>query len=67
MAISFDIKMRLVRDLADCLKEMGKNIREYPVKVINHRESKVRLLSDSLKMMKDIRRIKARVKQLEIR
>ena len=27
MAISFDIKMRLVRDLADCLKEMGKNIR----------------------------------------
>ena len=48
-------------------QKMGKNIREYPVKVINHRESKVRLLSDSLKMMRDIRRIKARVKQLEIR
>jgi len=27
MAISFDIKMRLVRDLADCLKQMGKTIR----------------------------------------
>ena len=46
---------------------MGKTIREYPVKVINHRESKVRLLSDSLRMMKDVRRIKNRVKTLEIR
>lgn len=27
MAISFDIKMRLVRDLADCLKQMGKTLR----------------------------------------
>ena len=27
MAISFDIKMRLLRDLADCLKQMGKTIR----------------------------------------
>ena len=27
LAISFEIKMRLVRELADCLKEMGKTIR----------------------------------------
>ena len=27
LSISFDIKMRLIRDLADCLKQMGKTIR----------------------------------------
>ena len=27
LAISFEIKMRLIRELADCLKEMGKTIR----------------------------------------
>ena len=48
-------------------QKMGKTVREYPVKIINHRESKINLLSDSLKMMKDILRIKKRVKNLEIR
>lgn len=48
-------------------QKMGKTVREYPVKIINHRESKVRLFSDSLKMMKDILRIKKRVKNLEIK
>jgi len=58
---AFDFEVLLIA------QKMGKTIREYPVKVINHRESKVRLFSDSLKMMKDVRRIKARVKSLEIR
>lgn len=58
---AFDFEVLLIA------QKMGKTIREYPVKVINHRESKVRLLSDSLRMMKDVRRIKNRVKTLEIR
>ncbi len=36
----------------------GMKIVEMPVKVINHRESKVRVLSDSFKMLSDIQRIK---------
>lgn len=35
---------------------------EMPVKVINHRESKVRLLSDAIAMLADIRRMKIRIK-----
>lgn len=58
---AFDFEVLLIA------QKMGKTIREYPVKVINHRESKVRLLSDSMKMMKDVRRIKNRVKTLEIK
>ncbi len=39
-------------------------ISEYPVKIINHRESKIRLISDSFRMMSDVRKIKHRVKRL---
>lgn len=56
---AFDFEVLLIA------QKMGRLIREYPVTVLNHRESKVRLLSDSLKMMKDVRRIKVRVKKLE--
>ena len=41
-------------------------IGEYPVKIVNHRASKVRVLRDSLKMLRDLRKIKKRVKKLEI-
>lgn len=37
---------------------MGATITEMPVKVINHRESKVNVLRDSTKMLRDIRKIK---------
>ncbi len=37
---------------------LGAKITEMPVKVVNHRESKVHVLKDSLKMLKDVRRIK---------
>ncbi len=57
---AFDFEVLLIA------QKMGKTIREYPVTVLNHRESKVRLLSDSLKMMKDVRRIKDRVKKLNL-
>ncbi|MBR4012990.1 MAG: glycosyltransferase [Clostridia bacterium] len=39
----------------------NKNITEIPVKIINHRESSVRPISDALKMLKDLRRIKKNV------
>ena len=41
-------------------KNMGAVIREMPVKVINHRASKVNVFRDSLKMLRDVRGIKKR-------
>lgn len=43
---------------------LGFKINEIPVKIINHRESesKVNMLSDSIKMLKDVMRIKKHVK-----
>lgn len=39
----------------------GARIRELPVKVINHRESRVRVIRDSLGMIREIRKIKKRL------
>ncbi len=39
---------------------------ELPVKIVNHRDSKVNILSDALKMLRDIRIIKKRVKNLKV-
>lgn len=39
-------------------KRLGKKIAEMPVKIVNHRESKVHMLSDSIKMLGQVRRIK---------
>ena len=44
-------------------KNMDKKILEMPVKIINHRESKVSVLRDSVKMLKDVRKIKKRNKK----
>lgn len=41
--------------------DKGMTVAELPVKIVNHRESKVRVLSDSLKMMGDLIRIKRSV------
>lgn len=43
-------------------ESMGFTITQLPVKIINHRESKVRVLRDSLKMFNDIIRIRRSVK-----
>ena len=43
--------------------KLGYAITEMPVKVINHRESKVNVIKDSLRMLRDLRRIKKSVKQ----
>ncbi len=39
-------------------QKKGYVIREFPVKIINHRESKIHLAGDSLRMLKDVCRIK---------
>ena len=42
-------------------------IGEMPVKIINHRESTVHVLRDSVKMLRDVYRMKKRIKKQEIR
>ena len=42
---------------------LGMTIAEMPVKIINHRESKVSVLSDSIKMFRDLLRIKKMVRK----
>lgn len=58
---AFDFEVLLIAG------KMGCKIEEFPVTVINHRESKVHVLSDSFKMMADVRKIKDRVKKMEIK
>lgn len=41
---------------------LGYKICEMPVKIINHRESKVNVIKDTLRMLSDLRRIKKQVK-----
>jgi len=45
---------------------MKMKMSELAVKVINHRESKVHVLSDAFRMMKDLRKMKKRVKKLDL-
>ena len=44
-------------------KSKGFKMDEIPVKIINHRESKIHVLSDTFKMLGDLMRIKRRVKE----
>ncbi len=46
--------------------KLQKKIKEIPVKVINHRESKVNVFSDTFKMLGDLRKMKKRIKRIEI-
>ena len=57
---AFDFEAIMIAD------RMGLSISEAPVKIINHRESKVNVIKDTLKMLGDLRRIKKRVKKLDI-
>ncbi len=58
---AFDLEIILLAQKA------GHSITEMPVKVINHRESKVSLLRDSIKVLSDLRKMKKRIKKLEIK
>ena len=47
-------------------QKLGYKFTEMPVKVINHRESKVRLVRDTFRMLRDLRKMKKRIKNAEI-
>ena len=42
---------------------LGYTIGEMPVKIVNHRESKIHVFSDSIKMVRDLLHIKKMVKE----
>lgn len=46
-------------------KREGAAVREMPVKIINHRESRISVLRDSVRMLREIARIKKRVSSLD--
>ena len=46
-------------------KREGAKVRELPVKIINHRESRISVIRDSVRMLREIARIKKRVKKLD--
>ncbi len=46
-------------------KREGAVVRELPVKIINHRESRISVLRDSVRMLREIARIKKRVAKLD--
>ena len=55
---AFDLEAILIAN------KMKAKTYEMPVKIINHRESKVNVFSDAIRMLKETRRIKKRVKKL---
>lgn len=57
---AFDFEAILVAE------KCGYKIHEIPVKVINHGDSKVNVLSDSIKMIRDIMKMKKRISKLKI-
>ncbi len=46
--------------------KLGAAIGEMPVKIINHRESTVHVVRDSVKMLRDVHRMKKRIKKQDI-
>ena len=46
--------------------KLGMTFLEMPVKIINHRESKVNVLRDTVKMLRDLRRMKKRIKRAQV-
>lgn len=57
---AFDFEAIMIAD------RMKYKIVEIPVKIINHRESKVNIVKDTMRMLSDLRKIKKRVKKLDI-
>jgi len=57
---AFDVEILLIAN------KLKYKIFEMPVKIINHRESKVRPVKDSIRALKDVRIIKKRVKKLKL-
>lgn len=47
-------------------EKLGYTIAEHPVTVINHRDSKIHLIRDSLNMASDVRKIRRRIRTLKL-
>ncbi len=47
-------------------QKFGMKIREMPVKVINHRASKVRVLRDTFRMLRDLRKMRKRIRRAAV-
>src|SRR5574344_49469 len=58
---AFDLEAIMIAQKA------GFKIAEMPVTIINHRESKVRVLRDAFKMLSDVRKMKKRIKKTELK
>lgn len=58
---AFDLEMIMIAG------KCGFKFDQMPVKIINHRESKVNVLKDSFKMLSDVRKMKKRIKKLDIK
>ena len=56
---TFDFEVLMIAD------KSGLCVAEMPAKIINHRESKVRVIKDSVRALRDISKIKKRVKKLK--
>jgi dolichyl-phosphate beta-glucosyltransferase len=56
--LCFDFEILLIAD------KLGYKIIEMPVKIINHRESKVNIIKDGFRMLKDIAKIKKRIRKI---
>lgn len=52
---AFDLEVLMLAE------KRGYSIHEFPVTVVNHRESRIHLLRDSVKMLSEVRRIKKRI------
>ena len=57
---AFDLEIILLT------RRFGGKIGEYPVKIINHRPSTIHFFKDSARMLRDVRKIKKRIKKLKI-
>ena len=57
---AFDLEVLMIAN------KLGLKIEEMPVKIVNHRESKVNVMRDSLKMLRDVRRMKKRIRKKEL-
>ena len=55
---AFDIEVIMIAE------KFGFRVREMPVRIINHRESKVNPVRDTLRMLRDLKKIKKHVKSL---
>ncbi len=57
---AFDLEVIMIAN------KIGYEITEFPVKIVNHRESTVHLVRDALRMIRDVRQMKKRIKTQDL-